>query len=56
LARLGLAQKEVLAIRQRQALEADELSGRSGDRRAIETQERESGKRNEVVAFLIVAV
>ncbi|GJJ77746.1 peptide-N4-(N-acetyl-beta-glucosaminyl) asparagine amidase [Entomortierella parvispora] len=43
LARLQLTQQEVLSIRQRQALEADDLSGRNGDRRAIETRERESG-------------
>ncbi|KAF9091444.1 peptide-N4-(N-acetyl-beta- glucosaminyl)asparagine amidase, partial [Mortierella sp. GBA35] len=42
LAQQDLKPKEVLAIRQRQAMERDELLGKQGDARAIETQDRQS--------------
>ncbi|OAQ28419.1 cysteine proteinase [Linnemannia elongata AG-77] len=40
---LDLKPEEVLAIRQRQALERDDLYGKNGDCRAIETKDRQSG-------------
>ncbi|KAF8953839.1 peptide-N4-(N-acetyl-beta- glucosaminyl)asparagine amidase [Entomortierella lignicola] len=49
LARLKLDTAEIQSIRQRQALEADELSGKKGDNRVISTQDRESGKLNRLI-------
>ncbi|KAI7816908.1 hypothetical protein BC939DRAFT_507875 [Gamsiella multidivaricata] len=43
LGRLGLDQTEIQAIKQRQVLEMDELLGKTGDNRSIETKDRESG-------------
>ncbi|KAF9102093.1 hypothetical protein BGX27_011180 [Mortierella sp. AM989] len=43
LARLKLDSADTQALRQRQALEADELSCKKGDTRAIPTQDRQSG-------------
>ncbi|KAI8360124.1 hypothetical protein B0O80DRAFT_525570 [Mortierella sp. GBAus27b] len=44
LARLNLDSKEIQAIRQRQDLELEELSGKNGDTRVVQTMDRESGK------------
>ncbi|KAK3843234.1 MAG: hypothetical protein J3R72DRAFT_441118 [Linnemannia gamsii] len=41
--RLDLKPEEVLTIRQRQAKERDDLVGKGGDNRAIETKDRQSG-------------
>lgn len=40
---MNLDPNGVRAIRQRQDLELDELNGRNGDSRLIQTQDRESG-------------
>jgi len=44
LALSGLGPSDVQALRERQALERDDLLGKNGDSRAVETQDRESGK------------
>ncbi|KAF9392300.1 hypothetical protein CPB97_002450 [Podila verticillata] len=43
LARSGLGPSDVQAVRERQALDRDDLLGKNGDNRAVETQDRESG-------------
>ncbi|KAG0311330.1 hypothetical protein BGZ97_011923 [Linnemannia gamsii] len=43
LSQLGLKPDEVLDIRKRQALELEDLLGKNGDTRAIETKDRQSG-------------
>ncbi|KAF9128340.1 peptide-N4-(N-acetyl-beta- glucosaminyl)asparagine amidase [Mortierella sp. 14UC] len=43
LSRLDLKSEEILAVRQRQAKEKDDLAGKNGENRAIETNDRQSG-------------
>ncbi|KAF9935050.1 peptide-N4-(N-acetyl-beta- glucosaminyl)asparagine amidase [Linnemannia zychae] len=43
LSKLDLRPEEILAIRQRQNMEKDDLSGKNGDSRVIETKDRQSG-------------
>ncbi|KAG0282512.1 peptide-N4-(N-acetyl-beta- glucosaminyl)asparagine amidase [Linnemannia gamsii] len=44
LSQLSLNPDEVLDIRKRQALELDDLFGKNGDSRAVETKDRQSGR------------